>query len=81
MHPIYLAAGGNGSAAGAASPEAALEGALFGGEGGLRGALGCDPRDAAVLLSGLPGELAAHLTRRLTHAGVAGKRILFADFL
>ena len=89
--PIYLspegsASGGNGGgAAGASRPAGpALEQALFhsgGGEHGLRGLLGCEPRDAAVLMSGVPGELAAAITRRLTQAGLPGERVMFCEYL
>ncbi|GAB4816983.1 hypothetical protein N2152v2_004029 [Parachlorella kessleri] len=88
--PIYLSpeAGGSGSngggAAAASSPGPALEQALFhssSGEHGLRGLLGCEPRDAAVLMSGVPGELAAQITRRLTQAGVPGERVMFCEYL
>lgn len=93
VHPIYvgdIARNGNGSgaatgtAAGSAHVLAlgeALEIALFGGERGLVGALGgADPREAAVVISGVPGDVAAHLTRRLTHGGVQSERLLFCDF-
>ncbi len=93
VHPIYVGdVSGNGSgrsaATGTAAGEAhvlalgeALEIALFGGERGLVGALGgADPREAAVVMSGVPGDVAAHLTRRLTHGGVQSERLLFCDF-
>jgi hypothetical protein len=93
VHPIYvgdIARNGNGSGAatGTASGSAhvlalgeALEIALFGGERGLVGALGgADPREAAVVMSGVPGDVAAHLTGRLTHGGVQSERLLFCDF-
>jgi hypothetical protein len=93
VHPIYVGdITRNGSSSGAATgTEAgsahvlalgeALEIALFGGERGLVGALGgADPRDAAVVMSGVPGDVAAHLTRRLTHGGVQSERLLFCDF-
>ncbi|KAL4519526.1 hypothetical protein Ndes2526B_g01885 [Nannochloris sp. 'desiccata'] len=82
VHPIYVGdITRNGNASGAATGTAAgsahvlalgeaLEIALFGGERGLVGALGgADPREAAVVMSGVPGDVAAHLTRRLTHGG------------
>ena len=59
----------------------ALEIALFGGEKGLVGALSNgSPSEAVVVMSGVPGEVAAHMTRRLTHAGVQSERLLFCDF-
>ncbi len=60
--------------------QAALEGAIFGSGSGLVGAVGGDPRDAAVLISGLRGDAMAALTRRLTGEGVARERVLFCDF-
>jgi hypothetical protein len=88
VHPLYLGEEAGGEAGGgagageayAAAVAAALLAALFEGENGLHGALGGDPRDAAVLCAGLPGAAAAEVTKRLTHAGVASERILFADF-
>lgn len=93
VHPIYVGdITRNGNASGAATGTAAgsahvlalgeaLEIALFGGERGLVGALGgADPREAAVVMSGVPGDVAAHLTRRLTHGGVQSERLLFCDF-
>lgn len=47
---------------------------------GLMGAVGGDPRDCTVLVSGLPGEAAAQLTKRLSSEGVSGERVLFCDF-
>ncbi len=58
-----------------------LENAVFGGEQGLMGSLGSDPRDCAVLISGLPGSVTATLTRRLTLEGITRERILFCDFI
>jgi hypothetical protein len=91
--PIYVGdirrnGNGSGPATGTAAGSAhvlalgeALEIALFGGERGLVGALGgADPREAAVVMSGVPGDVAAHLTRRLTHGGVQSERLLFCDF-
>ena len=74
----------NGTWPGRRSVDLLLDEALFRPEhGGLAGALavgGADPRRAAVLLAGVPGELAAALTRRLTHAGVSSERILVCDY-
>jgi hypothetical protein len=82
VQPIYLASNGNGSdAIGSPTPEQALEQAIFHQEHGLRSVLGCDPRDAVVLMSGVPGDVAAHLTRKFTHAGVAGDKILYCDYM
>lgn len=39
-----------------------------------------DPREAAVLLSGVPSDVAAHLSRRLAAAGVSSERLLVCDF-
>lgn len=85
VHPLYVAeaaaaVGSNGGAAGG-SAEAVLERELFGGEGGLAGVLGGAhaAKEAAVLFSGLGGELAASLQRRLTQQGVASERILVCD--
>lgn len=58
-----------------------LENAVFGGEEGLAGALGGDPRECAILMSGLPGSVVAAITRRLTLEGVTRERILFCDFM
>ena len=58
-----------------------LEQAIFGDEQGLMGSLGGDPRDCAVLISGLPGPVTATLTRRLTLEGITRERILFCDFI
>ncbi|KAL3136385.1 hypothetical protein ABBQ38_005642 [Trebouxia sp. C0009 RCD-2024] len=58
-----------------------LEQAIFGSEQGLMGSLGGDPRDCAVLMSGLPGSVTATLTRRLTLEGITRERILFCDFI
>ncbi len=58
-----------------------LEQAVFGDEQGLMGSLGGDPRDCAVLISGLPGPVTATLTRRLTLEGITRERILFCDFI
>lgn len=80
VHPIYTASDNN-WASGSTKSEVLLEQALFHGEHGLRGVLGCDPKDAAVLISGLPGDVAAQLTKKLTHAGVAGERILFCEYI
>lgn len=57
-----------------------LQNAIFGGEQGLQGAVGADPRAAAVLMSGVPGEVAAAITRRLTTAGIDRSRIMFTDY-
>ena len=58
-----------------------LEQAIFGSKQGLMGSLGGDPRDCAVLISGLPGSVTAALTRRLTLEGITRERILFCDFI
>ncbi len=58
-----------------------LEQAIFGDPQCLMGLLGGDPRDCAVLISGLPGPVTATLTRRLTLDGVTRERILFCDFI
>lgn len=82
MKPIYLFSNDDGTATSAGPvPEEALEAAILGGEHGLRGLVGCDARDVVVLMSGVPGDAAAHLTRRLTGAGVAGEHIIFCDYL
>lgn len=58
----------------------ALERALFEKEHGLVETLGGGlPTDAAVVMAGLPGDVAGHLTRRLTHAGVQSERLLVSD--
>ena len=54
--------------------------AIFEESQGLMGAVGGDPRDCTVLVSGLPGRTAAELSKQLTASGVAGERILFCDF-
>lgn len=58
-----------------------LEQAIFGSEQGLMGSFGGDPRDCAVLMSGLPGPVSATLSRRLTLEGITRERILFCDFV
>lgn len=58
-----------------------LEQAVFGDEQGFMGSLGGDPRDCAVLISGLPGPVTATLTRRLTLEGITRERVLFCDFI
>ena len=58
-----------------------LEQAIFGHPQGLMGILGGDPRDCAVLMSGLPGPVTASLTRLLTLDGVTRERVLFCDFI
>ena len=81
VHTVYTAqpnAGGDGDSLVLGD---AIEEAVFGGERGLVGALrGGDPNEAAVVMSGVPGDVAAHLTRRFTHAGVSSERLLFCDF-
>ena len=80
VHPLYLDEAGGGNGGGAATTESLLQRALFQ-EHGLSGVLGAAaPRDAAVLLSGLEGELAAHLTRELTRHGVDSERIMVCDY-
>ena len=50
-------------------------------QNGLTGTLGgSDPRQCAVLLAGLPGEVAAAMSRRLAIEGVERERILFCDY-
>ncbi|KAK9839211.1 hypothetical protein WJX81_001667 [Elliptochloris bilobata] len=96
VEPCYLSADAAAAGVGAAGdgsprngafagPEpqailAALEEAIFDGNGGLHGAVGGDPHNAAVLISGLPGDATAALTRRLTSEGIKGERILFCEF-
>lgn len=90
VHPIYVDTSKNGKSKGsfveggsahALALGEALEIALFGGERGLLGALGGgSPSEAVVVMSGVPGDVAAHMTRRLTHAGVQSERLLFCDF-
>lgn len=82
VHPLYLSGenGGNGASMDASSVQEVLEEAMFHGPHGLVGAIGQRPEEAAVMLSGVPGDVAAHLTRKLTHAGVASERLLFCDF-
>lgn len=60
--------------------QACIEKALLEGPQGLMGVVGGDPRDSTALLSGLPGECSAALSRHLTRAGIPGERLLFADF-
>ncbi|BDA47799.1 hypothetical protein COCOBI_11-0560 [Coccomyxa sp. Obi] len=77
VNPVYLESS-NGSTA--PSIWEAVKGAVLGGQQGLMGAVGGDPRDCTVLVAGLPGDAAAALSRALTAEGVAGERILFCDF-
>lgn len=83
VHPLFLSGGsveevGVESGSGSGIGEL-LEKALFHGEHGLVGAVGGDPEDVAVVFSGVPGDVAAHLTRKLTHAGVSSERLLVVD--
>ncbi|KAK9802950.1 hypothetical protein WJX72_006330 [[Myrmecia] bisecta] len=85
VNPIYLsdAASSNNNGNGTGSIQAikdGLEEAIFGAEAGLAATMGGNPRECAVLLSGLPGDVAAGITRRLGIEGVAKERILFCDF-
>jgi hypothetical protein len=96
VRPIYvgeaanagvIASSTNGSSGNGAGGESSakllmvLEEALFGGVGGLKGALNNgDPHEAAVVLSGVPGDVAAALTRKLTQAGVSSERLLVCDY-
>jgi len=77
VNPLYMEEeGGKGV-------EEVLDQALFGKSEGLLSALGggCRPSEAAVLMSGLPGSVAGHLTRRLTTEGkIPSERLLFCDF-
>lgn len=58
-----------------------IENALFGHHGGLKSVLGGnDPSEAAVVLSGVPGEVAAPLSRKLTQNGVLSERLLVCDY-
>ena len=57
-----------------------IRSAIFDGPQGLMGAVGGDPRDCTVLVSGLPGRTAAELSKQLTAGGVDGERILFCEF-
>lgn len=58
----------------------ALENALFHEHHGLLGCLGKrQPGEAAVVLSGVPRDVAAQLTRRLTHAGIQSEQLLVSD--
>lgn len=50
------------------------------GEHGVRSLLGDRVGDAVVLISGVPGDVAAELTRKLTQAGISSERVLFCDF-
>lgn len=81
--PLYLSeAAASGAANGASvGPEQLLDAALFRGEGGLAGVLGAGKaQEAAVLVSGLEGEMAAHLTRKLAQHGVPSENVMFCDY-
>lgn len=65
---------------GASVLQKTINSAIFEGPQGLMGAVGGDPRDCTVLVSGLPGRTAAELSKQLTGAGVSGERILFCEF-
>ena len=54
---------------------------IFGREQGLMGTVGGDPRDAAVLMSGLPGSVAAAVSRRMTAEGIERERVLICDYV
>ena len=74
VRPVYAPKGGGGL-------ESALESALFGGgDRGLASMLRGSVDEASVVMSGVPGGTAGHLTRRLTQAGVQSERLLFCDF-
>ncbi|DBA66220.1 TPA: hypothetical protein ACH3X2_002595 [Trebouxia sp. C0005] len=89
VQPVYIPelqgeanASGNGNAtANNTIIQDELEQAVFGDEQGFMGSLGGDPRDCAVLISGLPGPVTATLTRRLTLEGITRERVLFCDFI
>lgn len=73
------ASNGNGSAP-AQSLKECLDAVVFGASGGLAATVGGAPKEAAVLVSGLPGDVAAWLTKRLTSEGVDGERIMYNDY-
>ncbi|KAL4437987.1 hypothetical protein ABPG77_004208 [Micractinium sp. CCAP 211/92] len=80
VQTLYLEENGSGNG-GAATAEQLLERVVLEGEGGLKAVLGgADPATAAVLMSGLGGEGAAQLTRRLGAAGIPSERIMFCDY-
>lgn len=78
VHVLYSDDIGNNGAASSQLQEM-LEGEIFHREHGIHGTLGGDPREAAVMMAGLPGDVAGHLTKKLTQAGVH-EWCLFADF-
>ena len=47
---------------------------------GLTGMIGGAPSNATVLMSGLPGSIAAAVSRELTSQGVERERVLFCDY-
>lgn len=75
VHPLYL------EDADGSSPEHLLENAIFESQGGVAGVLGPRAKEASVLMSGLPGDIAAHLTRKLTHEGIPSERLLLCEYL
>ena len=59
----------------------AIENAVFGHHMGIKGVLGGNnPSEAAVVLSGVPGEVAAILSRKLTQSGISSERLLVCDY-
>ncbi|KAI3438700.1 hypothetical protein D9Q98_001120 [Chlorella vulgaris] len=77
VNPLYLADGSAGNGA-----EQLLETALLDGPGGLAAVLGSTrgAKDAAVLISGLDGEAAARLTRKLVALGVSSENVMVAEY-
>jgi hypothetical protein len=77
VNPLYLADGSAGIGA-----EQLLETALLDGPGGLAAVLGSTrgAKDAAVLISGLDGEAAARLTRKLVALGVSSENVMVAEY-
>jgi hypothetical protein len=80
--PSEFGRAGRGDGGGEAAAIADLiEQALFVRPGGLEGALGGAPQEAAALLAGLPGKVASAVSRELSYKGVPRERLLFVDFL
>ena len=49
-------------------------------DGGLAGLTGSNVKEAALLLSGLPGDIVSEVSRELTREGIERERIMFCEY-